>query len=346
MRSKALLRFLPVRVLEVAWLGGRVTRKIAIAVPSARLHFAIASISALIGYLVRGPSKHALRNIEESCGNQTCAATQVIARDFTLFSKSSYVWSVLLGRRGFDELRYFDVRGLNNLRAALEHGRGVMLLTAHFGYAKWIPRILQAHGFRVRRVVVNDPRGEKKQRIDQWLASRGRLTRYLYERTQVYSEPRSGDDIIASLDVRPIIKALSANQIVLIAGDGVRATSFVQLPLLGQLYPFATGFAKIAAIQGSAVLPIFAFPVNRNRIIRAEIGRPVAISPETSIEDNVQRYAETLNDQLTLTPHLWQLWSRPDWFKNARRWASEQHEDPFTSSPPWSGQSARHGDPG
>jgi lauroyl/myristoyl acyltransferase len=260
---------------------------------------------------------------------------KTIAKDFGFFAESSYVWSILLGRRGFDPSRYWEVQGLEHLRAALEHGKGVILLTAHFGHAKWIPHIMEAHGFKARRVVVADPRGEKKHGIDQWLAAGGGLRRHLYDRTRVYEDPRQSTDIIASLDVRPILRALSDNEILVIAGDGVRATGFVQLPLLGQLYPFPTGFMKIAVISGAIVLPTFAFPGIRNMSIRTEIRRALAISPKKSTEENVRAYADTLNNQLLSTPHLWEHWSRINWFENARKWAVEGAEDPFTSAPPW-----------
>jgi lauroyl/myristoyl acyltransferase len=149
----------------------------------------------------------------------------------------------------------------------------------------------------------------------------------------LYTESIRTCDIVASLDVRPILSAMEANQILLIAGDGLRATEFKTFPVLGNDYPIPTGFVKIALVTGATVLPVFSTP-EKGRI-RTTIHPPLRLDSNERIETNLQGYVDVLNEQLLRTPHLWLRWNRANWFEKARKWAEEAKADPFGMKPAW-----------
>ena len=200
------------------------------------------------------------------------------------------------------------VVGSESIDKALESGRGAILLTGHFGYSKLITPILRSMGYPATTVVAKSIASiEREERIDRWL-SLGKLRKNLLQPLLVDSFER--ECIAAQLDVRPILHALSSNKLVLLAGDGLKAAEFAQLPFLGGTYPFAKGHMKIALMTGATVLPAFALEGDQDSWVVVRIGAPLALDPNESVEANLASFAKLLDEQVRSRPHLWYRWRK------------------------------------
>ena len=207
---------------------------------------------------------------------------------------------------GFSDFQGCEVAGVEELEKALTAGRGVVLVSAHLGYPRLIVPILRARGFAISRVAAG---------------------------------PSLVGDIAAGLDVRPIFQALARNESVLMLGDGMHAVQFVKLTLLGNDYPFPTGFMKIAIVSGAPVLPVWSLPGHWRAPVRVEIRPPLELPTGPSLSSKLEVFARLLNEQLQRTPHLWLRWGVPDLFKNAILWSESDLRE---RKPPKGGWTAHH----
>jgi lauroyl/myristoyl acyltransferase len=240
--------------------------------------------------------------------------------------KRDYLSQILPLLPGFHDPRRWFVEGLEHLDVARARNRGAILTTAHLGYPRLIPPILHAHGYDVAQVSVKGP-AHLWNRLEQeeMLAKGSNLRRWIHARTRVViPKQRNPRDIVVNLDVRPILDALSRNQAVMIAGDGMRAVDFARLSLLGRIYPFPTGFMKIAMLTKSDILPVFAIDGNRRSQIRVEIHPPLAIDPLGDIVTNLQLFADILDRQIKRTPHLWYRWNLENLFDKTLEWSESE----------------------
>jgi lauroyl/myristoyl acyltransferase len=205
-------------------------------------------------------------------------------------------------------------------------------VTAHFGYGHLIPKALAAHGHEVARVTAELGRVEARDKKERSLQRRHKLKKYIHARTRVLADQLGPDDMVANLDVRPILARLSRNGIVMTTGDGLRSLQFTHLPLLGQMYPFPNGLLKVAMQVGASVLPVYAIQDGRFGKIRIEIQPALPVDARLEITENVRMLAESLEEQLRRRPHLWYRWTVANWFKVAMEWSNADRQTRFKSA--------------
>jgi lauroyl/myristoyl acyltransferase len=73
-------------------------------------------------------------------------------------------------------------------------------------------------------------------------------------------DPRKGKKHVTTtmaFQFAAAVKHLQSGGIVFIAGEGARGQSYLELPLLGRMFPFRSGFAELAARTGAIPLAIF-----------------------------------------------------------------------------------------
>lgn len=206
---------------------------------------------------------------------------------------------------------YFEVTGEDNLSAAFEKHKGVVLLFNHFG-----PFLMPAH----------------------WIVRRGYPLRWFTERPRQISKLLSrefGDDgplgqkglFISrrltpkqgSTAIRRAVRILKAGMIVQLAGD-VRWSGARNVPgtLLGKRYTFTTTWITLAAMSGAPVVPVYgvmrpggscaleflpAFDVPANALSSGEAARLVQDNL-SSIESRIRKHPENSLDYL--------FWSETD----------------------------------
>lgn len=328
---------------ETLWLCGRTLRKGLVSAVPISVHFKIAGCRGRISAF-RGRQEHVRQNLQHALG-EVLESSEIerIAWDHHRFTQAAYLSRLLPNLRRFEERRRWPIEGIEYLDQALAKGRGVILITAHYGYPHLIPRILGVHGYKAREVIADLDRSEKQRNTQSWLANTDKVKRYVYQHTHVLTDLLDPEDIVASLDVRPILKALAKNEILLIAGDGLRATEFRRFQLLGKEYPFPTGFMKIALLTNATVLPTFAVPDEIASTVRTEIKEPLPIDPKLSVQENLQAFVDVFDEQLRRAPHFWQRWRRANYFEEALKWADDDQKDPFTTKSVWMRDSGRSG---
>ena len=132
------------------------------------------------------------------------------------------------------------------------------------------------------------------------------------------------DDLAANLNIRPLVQALQRNEILIMTVDGVRASNFIEVKILGQIIPFATGSISMAGGTGAVVLPTFVVDSNTRAIgIKLIIEKPLELehtdNPKQDLRVNIERFARIFESYIDRYPHLYR-WGN-NYFEK-RRWAS------------------------
>ncbi|MCA9672786.1 MAG: lysophospholipid acyltransferase family protein [Myxococcales bacterium] len=149
-------------------------------------------------------------------------------------------------------------RGLEHMRAALDGGRGAVLVTGHIGNWQLGPALLGRDGFPPLTVVMAQEPNAQTQQMER--ALRDRRVRVVY--------PSETPMLALALRARLEQGELVAMQIDRPAGErGLR------VPLLDGFARFAAGPALLARALDVPVVPVF-FPLRRDGRVETLIERP------------------------------------------------------------------------
>ena len=156
------------------------------------------------------------------------------------------------GRR---RLGPIEVDGEAHLDAALVEGRGLILVSSHFGLPALIRLVLEARGVRVMGVGAREA-----ERVDVvvgggvWAAARG---------------------------MQQLRAALAERQACVLLVDARRGL-YAEPPFLYGRIPVAAGAFRLAQISQSPLLPIFALHTGGRPRFRVEIGAPLPVADRAS----------------------------------------------------------------
>lgn len=194
-----------------------------------------------------------------------------------------------------------DLVGVENLAAARALGRGVFLLSAHFG--NWELGALAAGT------------------VGETIASVVRpLDNPLLERELEARRTRFGNRTIPKKEAaREILRAMRANQTVAILVDqNVLAEEAVFVPFFGRLAATTPSLALLQRKTGAAVVPVFTWPLGGGRY-RLEFERPILAEEFEPIEGRAERvrratarYMEVTEAAIRRDPAAW-LWLHNRW---------------------------------
>ena len=147
-------------------------------------------------------------------------------------------WSVPLNTRRFD--RFFRLEGLEHLKSAHANGRGVLVLTAHFGNWELLSVISAMIGY---------PLGVVYRPLDF-----APLDRYVLN----YRSRFGGRLIPKKKSFRRVLRALSQGKLVtLLMDQNVALREGVFAPFFGHLACTNKGMALLAMKTGAPVIPVF-----------------------------------------------------------------------------------------
>ncbi len=185
--------------------------------------------------------------------------------------------------------RHVEIEGLEHLSAALEHGRGVILFSAHFTSFEIFFPVLRRHCPRLSGMY-------KLQRNplmnDVMTAGRGRNFDYLFPKD----------------NVRDMLRELGRNAVVWYASDQKYAgKSSALIPFFGVPAMTNTAISRIAAKTGAVVLPYFCRRLSGStpRYI-ASIGAPLPEFPSKDAKHDVERFVRVLEAYIRRCPE--QYW--------------------------------------
>ncbi|MGH7852739.1 MAG: lysophospholipid acyltransferase family protein [Candidatus Binatia bacterium] len=229
----------------------------------------------------------------------------VFGNDISAQQRKALVWAVWLSfARGVldtTQVMYYSqdrilstvaLEGEEHIKRALEHGKGVLALSAHLGSFTMIGARLAAAGFPFS-AVVKQPADERFARlIDSYRARIGIHT--------ISAKPRREA-------VRGILKALRRNHIVLVIADEFKSGD-VMVDFLGLKVPAPRGPATLALRTGAITLPMF---VTRERddSLRLSVGAPIAPVEcgdiEASVVATTALYTRHIEAAVRKTPDQW-----------------------------------------
>ena len=183
------------------------------------------------------------------------------------------------------------------LEKELAKGRGVVLLSGHFGNWELIPITGALIGFPTMLLA----------REQGW----PRLNRLLTH----YRESKGSRVITKGFPIREMIRGLREGRILGIVADQDGGRNGVLAPFFGRLASTAPGAIALSLDTGAPVLPVF--------IVRRAgpahtliVGEPLEIPSEGALEDRVQAgiaaYLRALEPHIRRHPHQW-LWLHRRW---------------------------------
>jgi KDO2-lipid IV(A) lauroyltransferase len=180
-----------------------------------------------------------------------------------------------------------EVRGLENLQAALAKGRGAIMIGGHFTTIEIATRIL---GTVVPLNVVYRPTKNR-----------------LLSQTMVTGIARNGRPI-AHDDIRTMVRALKKNEAVWYAPDqSYRNKGAAMVKFFGIPAATTTATSRLARISGAAVLTYFPERLPGNAGYRVTIGPAFEDFPGADAIDDAERFNRLLEAQIRRVPeqYLW-----------------------------------------
>jgi phosphatidylinositol dimannoside acyltransferase len=209
-----------------------------------------------------------------------------------------------------------DIRGFENVERAYEAGKGVLILTAHYGVYE-MGSLLLGHDKPTSVVFVSDKFGD----VERFRAS----FRTLAQVEAIAIEP---DAIWSSL---PVLRALRAGRLVAMQGDrdfggpGIPATFF------GERVRFPRGPFLVAMLTGAPIVPTF-IRYTSDYAFESSIHPPIVMPStgdrERDLATAVQQWAAVLESEVRAHPTQW--FTFYDYFAEHR---AEKGEAPAATVP-------------
>lgn len=145
-----------------------------------------------------------------------------------------------------DVANTFEIKGLDHLEKGLEQGNGVILQVAHFGSFRMVLPALSFRGYRVNQIV-----GVPE------LKHHRHIHRRMFEAIKAEDGHLPVRFIHPHRSIRPAVRALKANEILVIALDGRDGKDWVCVPFLGRSANLSPGSIRLAQLTGAMLLPTF-----------------------------------------------------------------------------------------
>lgn len=190
------------------------------------------------------------------------------------------------------------VHGEENLKKAMDRGKGVILATAHLGNWEYAAAWCAQSGYPINGLGTD----QRDDRI-----------------TQLIIDLRSSGGTKAlgkSTDLKAMFRALSAGEIIAVPIDQDAKLNGVVSPFLGMPASTPIGVAKLAAKYGCAVLPAFCVRAEDGvtmdfyilPVLEGRNSRPYGEDIQSSIDD----CNEVISEWIRKYPDQW-LWLYPRW---------------------------------
>ena len=154
------------------------------------------------------------------------------------------------------------IEGLENLDAVLARGKGAVMLLAHYGPFMIPLPALAYRGYRIMQLV-GKPLHEEKRPIH----------RRIHEARVEESSSHPFEFVRTDNSLRPVLRGLAGNGIVVIAFDGLAGHKWTRVPLLDRIAEVSTGPFRLASKSGAGIVPTFVVQEKGDR-------RRIVIHPE------------------------------------------------------------------
>lgn len=152
-------------------------------------------------------------------------------------------------------VKLFPLYGVEHLDRALSLRKGVILLGSHINSVAnaTVQYILRKEGYDVNVISVKNPEQSSEN-------GRQSLMELVFNKWYKQQDVIRREHVLhAQLNIRPVVRCLNKNGILLIMGDGTHSAGFVKVDFLGRSWPFPRGAMSIARLTGATVLPLFLY---------------------------------------------------------------------------------------
>lgn len=195
--------------------------------------------------------------------------------------------------------RIVECQGLENLQAAKERGRGVILFTGHLGAWELSSFALSAFGYPLSFLV---------RRIDNPLVEQ------MIEKTRTRFGNRSIDKRAA---MRPMLRTLRAGGILGTLVDlNTQPHEGIFVDFFGIPASTTSGLASLALRTGAAVLPVFVPWDEKQKRFVLRIDPPLAITPTGDQKEDIKQltslFTSVVESYVRRFPEQW-LWIHKRW---------------------------------
>ena len=285
--SKSISRFF-------AWFGLVLCSLIIRCVPSRLLYSFARKISSLGYFLAARQRKLALESLAIAFGSEKPQKEieKIAKESFVTMAKSALEVIFLLDKPHMLQSRVW-LEGEENLKNALSKGRGVILVSAHFGNFPLLLARLSQLGYSASGIM-RPMRDAKVEKIFQQKRSR-------YGVKTIYSQPRD-------ICVNQTIESLRNNEIVFIPLDQNFGTAGVFVDFFGIKAATATGPVVLAQRTHAALLPCFIVRQEDDThkiIFEKEVGLKEAPDSRETIRVNIQRLTDIIELYIRRYPAQW-----------------------------------------
>jgi len=287
-----------------AWVGLNICSLI-IKIMPARYVYGFANYISLLGYrIAKKQRKIALESLTVAFGQEKSRQEiEKIAREcFSFMAKSAVELMFLMDRPKLLKKRVRIV-GRDNLDNALSKGKGVILVSAHFGNFPLLLARLVLDGYKVAGIM----RPMRDSRVEKIFLEKRRR----FKINTIYSQPRA-------TCVNNTIEALRNNELVFIPLDQNFGTAGVFVDFFHKKAATATGPVVFAQRTQAAILPCFIIRQKDDThkiILESSLGLLTGKTAEETIVINIQRLTDIIESYIRKYPAEW------GWVH--RRWKSK-----------------------
>lgn len=285
----------------MAWIALNLCSLIMKFIPQAYL-YGFANQIAILGYrLVAKQKRIALESLSIAFGQEKSRQEiEQIAKDsFSFMAKSGVELMFMMDKPWLLKQR-IEIIGKKYLDAALSRGKGVILVSGHFGNFPLLLARLSLEGYQTSGIIrlMRDARVEKI-----FLAKRKR-----YKINTIYSQPRNAC-------VETTIKRLRNNELVFIQLDQNFGTGGVFVNFFGRKAATATGPVVFAQRTKASILPCFIIR-QKDDTHRIIFEPPLRLEEKSSINEtvitNIQRLTDIIESYIRRYPAEWS-WIHRRW---------------------------------
>ena len=254
------------------------------------------ALGRVVAAEARGKRERVRRNLERAFWPDPMLETWVTQTFQTHFADQYISWTFARIAAGQGRA-YVELRGREHLDAALRRGRGAVLMHPHMGPAQLPLCLLGALGYEVNQVGGGG--------VSHELSEQGRKAAALRAKLEEDIPGRIHD---GGGYIRPVLRALKNNEVVLSAIDGTGGGKELgrrfQRRVLGQTMKVPVGAVFLAMKTGAALLPLHTFLGQRGYVSR--------IGPELSAPADLDEAADLvalhLERWLRCHPGDWHFW--------------------------------------
>ena len=151
-------------------------------------------------------------------------------------------------------LKMVDYQGLEKIDVALKLGKGVIIAHGHFGNEELIMPAIGYMGYKAHQLASRwEPISEKGvlSGLINYIRTKA------FEKRIKYRESFPVNFHYVDKTLRPAIRCLQDNEVLLFAVDGREGTKWEEIEFLGRRARFSPGIVNLARITGAVILPIF-----------------------------------------------------------------------------------------